>query len=226
MSLIWEHTCTLWPLGCKTLPLGSVRIHNLLCQLKSIGPTLWHKCWWPTISLGLLPDLVLAPWACIWFAVRVSFPWSRLAAVIFFHLLSFASPAVIFFHLHRLWQQNTVIFSPAPTLTADKQVASPITHPQSDPDSNSLAHQIVRHSDKQSEMSDPSCQMLSDVVRCCQYLSSPPLGEEERLLEEPPQGRALPISLPMVECARASPSPPTPPRWSPWHPPPPTEQES
>ena len=28
-----------------------------------------------------------------------------------------------------------VIFSPAPTLTADKQVGSPITHPQSDPDS-------------------------------------------------------------------------------------------
>merc|ERR1719237_802678 len=29
-------------------------------------------------------------------------------------------------------------------------------------------------------------------------LSNPPLGEEERLLEEPPQGRELPISLPMV----------------------------
>ena len=46
---------------------------------------------------------------------------------------------------------------------------------------------------------------MSDAVRCCQYLSSPPLGEEARLLEEPPQGRALPISLPMMVEGRRVP---------------------
>ena len=69
---------------------------------------------------------------------------------------------------------------------------------------------------------------MSDAVRCCQYLSSPPLGEEARLLEEPPQGRALPISLPMVVLPPPARTlwPASPPaRWSPWQPPP-TEQQS
>ena len=49
-----------------------------------------------------------------------------------------------------------VIFSPAPTLTADKQVGSPITHPQSDPDSRTKSSitRINVLSDVRSEMSD------------------------------------------------------------------------
>ena len=49
-----------------------------------------------------------------------------------------------------------VIFSPAPTLTADKQVGSPITHPQSDPDSptKSSITRINVLSDVRPEMSD------------------------------------------------------------------------
>ena len=42
-------------------------------------------------------------------------------------------------------------------------------------------------------------------VVCWEHLSKPPLGEEERLLDPPPQGRALPISLPMMVEGRRVP---------------------
>ena len=54
----------------------------------------------------------------------------------------------------------------------------------------------------------PGCQVVrlsGCQVVCWEHLSKPPLGEEERLLDPPPQGRALPISLPMMVEGRRVP---------------------
>ena len=86
-----------------------------------------------------------------------------------------------------------VIFSPLDsTLTADKQPdwQLPILNMTHLPPGLSDC-QVVRLS---------GCQVV-----CWEHLSKPPLGEEERLLDPPPQGRALPISLPMMVEGRRVP---------------------
>ena len=94
-----------------------------------------------------------------------------------------------------------VIFSPLDsTLTADKQPdwQLPILNMTHLPPGLSDC-QVVRLS---------GCQVVrlsGCQVVCWEHLSKPPLGEEERLLDPPPQGRALPISLPMMVEGRRVP---------------------
>ena len=78
-----------------------------------------------------------------------------------------------------------------------------IAHPQYD----SLSPWTVRLSSCQ-VVRMPGCQVVrlsGCQVVCWEHLSKPPLGEEERLLDPPPQGRALPISLPMMVEGRRVP---------------------